>query len=379
MKVEQSVWAGERGWEAPQGEGLGERAQLAFVFAAPEVLRRSALLGEVRARYPRARIAACSTAGEIAGDRVLDGSMVVTAVEFAHTEVRASRVSLHETGDSMRAGVRLAEALRSEALRHVLVLSDGLAVNGSELAAGLSSVLGERVPVTGGLSGDGDRFGETLVSLDSEPVSREIVAVGLYGDRLRVGFGSLGGWDAFGPERRITRSRGNVLYELDGQSALGLYKKYLGSYADDLPASGLLFPLSLRDARGDTGVVRTILGVDEREQSMTFAGDMPEGALSRFMKANFDRLIDGATGAAQSSQRVLGAGPAALAILISCVGRKLVLRQRIEEEVESVREVLGPSTVLAGFYSYGEISPFTPSARCELHNQTMTITTLGES
>jgi len=194
-----------------------------------------------------------------------------------------------------------------------------------------------------------------------------------------VGFGSLGGWDAFGPERLITRSKENVLYELDGRSALDLYKNYLGDHARNLPSSALLFPLSVRAREKDAPVVRTVLAIDETDQSMTFAGDVPVGAYARFMKANFDRLIDGALGAARSSHQALGEGTAELAVLISCVGRKLVLKQRIEEEVEAVREVLGPDTVLTGFYSYGELSPFTPDARCELHNQTMTITTLSES
>ena len=213
---------------------------------------------------------------------------------------------------------------------------------------------------------------------DGEPQQRSIAALGLYGERLKVGYGSLGGWDPFGPDRLITRSQGSVLYELDGQPALALYKRYLGEHASGLPATGLLFPLSLRTRDGGNGIVRTILSVDEREQSLTFAGDMPVGAYARLMKANFDRLIDGAVGAARTSYEAVGSTTPDLGILISCIGRKLVLKQRIEEEVEGVRETLGDGTVLTGFYSYGEISPFTPSAKCELHNQTMTITTLSE-
>ena len=202
--------------------------------------------------------------------------------------------------------------------------------------------------------------------------------VGLYGDRLRVGYGSMGGWDTFGPDRMITRSEGNVLFELDGEPALALYKRYLGEHAADLPASGLRFPLSLRNGSSENRVVRTILGVDEGKGSLTFAGDIPQGHHARLMKANVDRLIDGATGAATRSHEVVGSSSPELAVLISCVGRRLVLGQRIEEETESVRRVLGPDAAQCGFYSYGEIAPFTPSARCELHNQTMTITTFAE-
>jgi hypothetical protein len=196
---------------------------------------------------------------------------------------------------------------------------------------------------------------------------------------LKAGCASLGGWDPFGPERLITRSRGNVLYELDGHSALDLYENYLGEHAEGLPATGLLFPLSLRTGEDSTGVVRTILSVDRQERSLTFAGDVPEGLYGRLMKANFDRLIDGAIGAARATSEGLAGGTAKLAVLISCVGRKLILKQRIEEEVEGVRDVLGEGCTLAGFYSYGEISPFTPGAKCELHNQTMTITAFSEN
>ena len=275
-------------------------------------------------------------------------------------------------------GAALAKAMPQEGLRHLLVLSDGLHVNGSKLVEGLESGLPPGVTVTGGLSGDGERFEQTLVVSDGLPESGTIGAVGFYGERLKIGFGSLGGWDPFGPERRITRSTANVLYELDGRSALDLYKEYLGEHAEGLPSTGRLFPLSLRTQEGETGVVRTIISIDERENSLTFAGNVPEGAYARLMMANLDRLVDGSMGAATISQNAIGERPAELAILISCVGRKLVLKQRIEEEVEGVRDVLGDSTPLTGFYSYGEISPFAPGARCQLHNQTMTITTLSE-
>jgi hypothetical protein len=351
-------------------------------------LKKSDLLGQIQASFPAAQVLGCSTAGEICDTRVTDESMVVTAVEFSHTQLRGERVRLDQVENSHQAGTRLAEVLPralpslchngEDRLTHLMILSDGLKVNGSELVRGLSAHLPSEVTVTGGLAGDGARFEETLVLWNGEAQKNVVVALGLYGSRLRVGFGSLGGWDPFGPVRLITRSRGNVLYELDGRSALALYKQYLGPHARELPASGLLFPLCLHTKTGETGVVRTILSVNENEQSMTFAGDLPEGAYARFMKANFDRLIDGAVGAARTSREAMRNTAAELAILISCVGRKLVLKQRIEEEVEGVRDVLGPQPILTGFYSYGEISPFAPGATCELHNQTMTVTTLAE-
>ena len=378
MHVEQVTWTAAGGWAPhPLGE-LGETAQLALVFAAPDILMQPHLLADVRAAYPHAHLLGCSTAGEIAGTAVSDDSLTVTAVAFEHTRVAGTRVDVSDPSTSFAAGVQLASQLPTEDLVHVFVLSDGLSVNGSELVRGITSHLPPHVTATGGLSGDGSRFAATYVLWDDEPRDHQVAAIGLYGTRLRVGYGSLGGWDSFGPERLVTKSRGNILYELDGRPVLDLYKMYLGEHAQGLPATGLLFPLNVRMPESAQPVVRTILGVDEDSRSLIFAGDVPEGSYARLMKANFDRLIDGAAGAARSTQVGLANSAPDLAILISCVGRKMVLKQRVEEEVEGVRQVLGQRPVLTGFYSYGEISPFTPNARCELHNQTMTITTLCE-
>ena len=374
MKIEQIHWT-PAGW---RGESGLVAAQLALIYGATDRLDE-ARLNEIRARYPSATLLGCSTSGEILDTRVHDDSIAVTAIVFERTPLKLARHTVTDAADSHAAGAALARDLRADDLRHVFVLSDGLHVNGTELVEGLRTELPAGIRVTGGLSGDGARFQRTLVIADGPAEERQIAALGLYGDAIRVGDGCLGGWDPFGPDRLITRSKGNVLYELDGQSALGLYKKYLGDHAAGLPATGLLFPLALTAEAGmNGGLVRTILAIDETEQSMTFAGDMPEGMYARLMKANFDRLVDGAAAAAETTKAPLSGGQAELAILISCVGRKLVLKQRIEEEVEAVRDVLGPGTALTGFYSYGEISPYAPTGRCELHNQTMTITTLRE-
>ncbi len=352
--------------------------QLVLLFGARAAIQESDALPTLRARYPDARLVGCSTAGEICGTDVTDETIVAAVVQFEHTQVRVAHLPLNSMEDSHRVGEALATSLRADDLVHVLVLSEGLQVNGSALLAGLREQLPAEVLVTGGLAADGAQFEQTCVCVDGGCTGRAVAAIGLYGNRLQVGHGSLGGWDAFGPERVITRSTGNILYELDGAPALELYKSYLGRHASDLPSSGLLFPLSVRSAKGEHGVVRTILGVDEAAGSLTFAGDVPQGHLARLMKSNVDRLVDGAQGAASASLEAVGSTPPELAILISCVGRKLVLKQRVEEEVESVRDVLGDDAVLVGFYSYGEIAPFSGSTACELHNQTMTITTLRE-
>ncbi|MFO1476843.1 MAG: FIST N-terminal domain-containing protein [Verrucomicrobiota bacterium] len=387
MRIQQFKWT-QSGWAPPLPGSRDSKVQLVLVFGSGSALQAPGGLKCLRATWPGAVLFGCSTAGEIVETQVGDETLSVTAIAFDHTRVHAARFQLGEPADSFEAGQKLAaqfpaalpaDGAEPDPLCHVLVLSDGLKVNGSDLVRGLAHGLPPTVTLSGGLAGDGRRFQETSVVLDGSPQNGMLAAIGLYSRQLRAGCGSTGGWDPFGPERLITRSSGNVLYELDSQSALGLYKRYLGSHASGLPASGLLFPLSLRSRAAETPVVRTILSISEQDQSLTFAGNVPEGAFARFMKTNFDRLIDGATDAARKCQPAHAPGNPEFALLISCVGRKLVLKQRIEEEVEAVRDVLGAGTALAGFYSYGEISPFGPGGRCELHNQSMTITTLSET
>ncbi len=379
MKIEQTKWSPDVGWVDGRAPGdLGATADLVFVFGAASLLPGCEGLSDLRSAYPEAELIGCSTAGEIFDTTVSDDSLVATAVHFERTSVVTEFATLASAQESRACGEELARRFETDGLRHVFMLSKGVDVNGSELVAGLMAGLPDGVTVTGGLSADGPRFERTFVLREGEAVDDAVACVGFYGETFRVGYGSVGGWDPFGPERLITRSEDNVLYEFDGQSALELYKTYLGEHAAGLPATGLLFPLALRTSPDSEPVVRTILGVDEEQKSMTFAGDVPVGGYARLMKANFDRLIDGATDAARTSATGLRDSQADLAILISCVGRKMVLKQRVEEEVEGVRDILGDEVVMTGFYSYGEVSPFAALAKCELHNQTMTVTTLSE-
>ncbi len=382
MKIEQSKYTEKTGWVGI-GQSKVAKPHLVAAFGSTALIKDPGVFNQLKSRYPQAHILSCSTAGEITKDEVSDNSLVVTAIELATSTIQVAQVEISAADDSFKAGLTLAKNLPSAGLVHVMVFSDGLKVNGTALVKGLVDNLPEQVSATGGLVGDGSDFKHTYVGLDKVPEEGKIVAVGFYGAALKVGYGSLGGWDAFGPERTITKSKNNVLLELDNQPALLLYKQYLGEKAKDLPASGLLFPLSLRTVtdKGESGpeLVRTLLAVDEKDQSMTFAGDMPEGALAKLMKANFDRLVDGASGAASMSIEALGSHKPELAILISCIGRKLVLKERVEEEIEAVRSVVGPQAAICGFYSYGELCPVAAAEKqCQLHNQTMTITTFRE-
>jgi len=352
--------------------------QLVLAFGSTTLVGTTDIFDDLRERFPLATIVSASTSGEILGDGLFDDTVVATAIEFDKTSIKAVSTNFSNHTNSFEVGDYLIKQLLTDDLAAVFVISDGSFINGSELVSGLNANIPTHIPVTGGLAGDGARFQQTLVGLNQTAINGEIVAIGFYGNHISVGHSSFGGWDEFGRERRVTKSEKNVLYELDGTSALDLYKEYLGPYLNELPGSALLFPLSVKVEDESSNLVRTILSINEQDKSMTFAGNLPVGSKVRLMKANFEKLIEASTNAAKASI-LKEKETTQLAILISCVGRKLVLQERTSEEVEAAKNIFGDNTTITGFYSYGEISPFSPNTKCELHNQTMTITTFSET
>lgn len=351
-----------------------------IIFFGPRaMLGEPALLDDLRAASPRAVLIGCSTGGQIAGPDVSDDRVCGIALHFERTALRLARTRRDAHATSLDAGRALGEQLAAPDLAGVFLLADGLQFNGSELVAGLTDVVGSHVPLHGGLAGDGADFVETTVVANGPAQSGIVAAVGFYGDRVRLGCGSAGGWEVFGPRRRITRAVDNVVYELDGKPALDLYERYLGEEAADLPGSGLLYPLRIFDpANPDHDIVRTLLAIDRQARSITFAGSMPEGWTAQLMRGSLDRLTDGAARAAAQAVLPEGWTGDGAAFLVSCIGRRLLMGQRAQEEVEAVRSVFRNNLPMLGFYSYGEISPHAVTGFSELHNQTMTVMTIAE-
>lgn len=378
MKIQQWHYLGGAWKENACTTGFDRsKCQLVLAFGESSLITDEKILQHLRLAFPAAEIIFSSTSGEIVHDAVHDNSVVATAIQFEKTQIVCREINVKDHTNSHASGKYLMGQLKADDLTALFIISDGTHINGSELVAGLNEDNHRGIPITGGLAGDGARFLKTYTGLNKLPEEGRVVAVGFYGAQLKVGHGSFGGWDEFGPVRTITCSRKNVLYEIDGKSALDLYKEYLGPYKEELPSSALLFPLSIKSAEHEKLLVRTILSINEEDKSMTFAGNMPEGSQVRLMKANFDKLIDASSTAAKYTFDRFDENPD-LAILISCVGRKLILQERTDEEVQAAKEIFGVKTCTTGFYSYGEISPLNPGTRCELHNQTMTITTLTE-
>lgn len=380
MRVAQFSWSKNAGWATSSSKADRD---LVFFFGTRQALACGGRYHELRAMFPHAHIVGCSTGGQIHNDDVTDDEITAAALGFDATRLRIACEPASAADRSRACGEALGRALAAPDLVGVFVLSDGLNVNGSELVAGISSVVDKSVSITGGLAGDGADFHETLVAADCVPRKHLVAGVGFYGSAIRIGHGSAGGWDEFGPRRRITKSRGNVLFEFDGAPALDLYERYLGEdEAKGLPGSGLLFPLRIFDPeRPQHDIVRTILAIDREARSMTFAGDVPQDWTAQLMRGHFDRLAAGAALAARQAVDAIGKAHSgdSVAILVSCIGRRLLMGQNTADELEATIAEFGPRIPQLGFYSYGEISPHRVSGVCELHNQTMTVTTIAEA
>jgi len=351
---------------------------IVFVFGGVDFFKSSESTKSLKEVFPNSMVLGCSTAGEISDKGVTDNSLVITGMHSAKAKTKAARVKIENGAKSDEAGQNLAKALNAPDLSSVFVLGRGLDINGTGLVEGIRKIVDSKVVITGGLAGDGGAFKETFTYLDGVASSGEVVAFGVYGNSMKIGYGSVGGWKPFGPLRKVTKSKDNVMFEIDGAPALDVYKKYLGEDAKGLPGSGLRYPFALLDGNEDqVGIIRTILAVDEKAGSMTFAGDIPEGGLVRLMHAEMDGLVGGAKAAAQGS--IVNGRAEGVGLLISCVGRKLVLGADIDNEIDAVKEVFGDDAHVTGFYSYGEICPMTGFSECKLHNQTMTVTWFADA
>lgn len=354
-----------------------KNADLILAFGQRTLLEKVNPYQGLSTSFPNAQIVICSSSGQISDQCTIQKEIVATAIDFEKTTIKTCEFDIVDNNDINDLGSMIKDKLGSLDLKSILILSEGTHINGTELINELIKQTNKEIPIFGGLAGDEYAFEKTIVGLNNDASSGKIVAVGFYGNNIHFGYGSEGGWGDFGPEREVTKSDKNVLYKIGDRFALDLYKEYLGKYAEELPGSSLYFPLSMKEKGNTASVVRTILSIDEVNKSMTFAGNIPEGAMVRLMKGNIDKLIDASSNAAlKISQEP--SSDTQLALLVSCVGRRIVLGDRVEEELEVVKEIFGVNTVLCGFYSYGEISPTLENVACELHNQTMTITKFFE-
>ena len=380
MKVRSRSWSpSDARWSAAL-DADDAAAQLILSFGPVEAPDAS-WFAAIAAHCPKAQHVYTSGGGQIVDGLVQDTPTVTAFLTFeGDTTVHPYVLDGVRIDNSADLGAQLGAQLATVSnLRHVLVFAEGITFNAAAFLETLNAQLPSTVKISGGLASNGIALSQSVVGLNGVPTEKRLVAVGLAGSSIEVGTGSVGGWELFGPERVVTAADIAAVHTLDGERALDVYKRYLGDFARELPGSALLFPLAVRTTPNAPLAVRTILGIDEASGTLRFAGDIPAGSRVRLMRTTSDKLLDGAAQAA-SIARTSGREGESLVLCISCIGRRAVLRTRVDEEIDEVARESG-SAVVVGFYSNGEIAPPSDGrefAQAVLHNQTMTVTTIRE-
>ncbi|HRJ53015.1 MAG TPA: FIST N-terminal domain-containing protein [Candidatus Thiothrix moscowensis] len=379
MQVVLTYFTQATGWQKPL-PAFDSPGTLVLIFSEPDIKPYQQALDELQAKYPRSVIAGCSTLSSIYNDTIMENALVVGIIRFHKTRLAIAFAELNSPQESKQAGISIASSLNNDDLKGILVLTDGLNTQGCDLISGMASLINQQqVTVVGGLSSDHLQFRTTWVLCDGLPASHMVCGIGFYGEHFVIASQAKDGFKPFGPERMITRATGRILHEIDGRPALQLYKEYLGEHANDLPAACLRFPLAVWQHDRRHYVVRTPVAVDEENNSLTFVADVPDGYQIQLMYGSFDNLVEGAENAARSLIHRLPPSTPALALTISCSGRKMVMQEDTYQELEATLENLPQGSQQFGFYSYGEIAPTAQGTGwCSLHNETMTLTVLYE-
>ncbi len=356
---------------------LDLKPNVVIAFANIEWANDPQLLKELKQHLPGIEIVGCSTAGEISNVGLFEKSMVLTAIRFESSSSKVQIMNEKVSADQRQSGRNLGQKLKDKNLRGLFLFAPGVTVQGSALLHGVKEAVGPDALLLGGLAGDSGKFVKTAVFHNDQTYSDHIIGLGFYGENIDFSHSSKAGFRSFGGVRQITKANDHIVFEIDGQPALKVYKESLGKHADDLPSTGLMFPLALlNNQQSETGLIRAVLGVNEADQSINLAGDVDSGTFFKLMRAENQSLIGGAQGAAEKVSK--NATSDSIGILISCVARRMVMGDAVEDEIDAALAELKNCQNVAGFYAYGEFGPFFSLVDCQLHNQTMTVNVISE-
>lgn len=363
---------------------LSMKPSMLWVFGAISYDQQK-LLDGIAAAAPGVPVVGCTTDGEISSQGLSINSVVVMALASDTIRLQSTYVE-RLSNDSYDAGFQIGKSFQGSGIPYIQVFSDGLCGNADKIIQGIKAHMGEDIKIAGGTAGDGGDFKRTYQYFGNRVLTDSIVAVAFQG-QFGLGTGTACGWFPVGIAKKVTRSVGNVVYELDGQPALQAYERFLGKHAERLPAVGVEYPLGLLNNDSETEeegyfLCRATMGVDRQAGAIIFAGDVPEGSLVKMTIGNDGDIILAARKAARSAmEKLLIKSPdlkPRVIFLYSCMARKIVLGTRTDEEIVAVKEAIGGDVPIIGFYTYGEYAPIGECEHSCFHNETATLTVIGD-
>jgi hypothetical protein len=357
----------------------GADGKLVVVFAS-EAHDLAALVGGIRSRTGEIPLIGCSTAGEIASDGPGDQGVVIVALGgpgfVARTAVaRGVAVRLRDAGAEVAACAGTAPGHGHQAL---LLLSDGLAGDQTEIVRGAYSVMGAATPLVGGCAGDDRRMQRTRQLYGGEVLDDTVVGAWLASD-APLGIGVQHGWRRVGNPMLVTGSEGSKVLSLDDQPALDVYIERLQAPAEAQRSNeaftdfALTHPLGLSRRSGEE--VRFVAGADLEERSLNCIAAVPQGALVWMMEGDDDSVLAATDAACQEALAALGGRTPIGMLAFDCIARRGVLGDEgIKAEVDRITGHAAGGPV-AGFYTYGEIA--RTHGVNGFHNQTLVVLALA--
>ena len=378
VQVVTTFYTHQQGWHTPL-PALDSPQTLVLVFSEPDVQRYETAISELQAHYPQSLITGCSALAGIVDHKLMENGLLVSILQFQNTTLAITAVKINNMEDSWRAGQHIAKKLQQADLAGLLLFTDGINANSTELLAGINSVIEQkRVNIAGGIASDKMQFEQTWVLYQGKFYTNLACGIGFYGSSFQLRTYAKDGFKPFGPERKVTRAEKNTLYEIDNMPALQLYREYLGENAKNLPHIALNYPFAVWDNDRENYRVRVPIDIDESTQSIKFIADIPDTSSTQLMYGTFDNLIEGAEEAANDLMSTMSTDRPVFVLAISCAARRLILAEDTAQELEATFNRLPPGSQQLGFYSYGELAQHSPNSCCHLHNETMTLTVIYE-
>jgi c-di-GMP phosphodiesterase len=316
---------------------------------------------------PQAKIIGATTSGEISNHQTTTQESVLTFCLFENTKICTHLIDTYQS--SFDLGTTMMQTIHKKKyndLKVIISFTDGLHTNGEEYLKGLTSI-DDSIVIAGGMAGDNSLFQNTYIFNEHTITNKGAVAVSLYNAKLHVHTDYNFSWQSLGKSHTVQKSEKNRVYTIDDKTAVEFYAYYLGeNIASMLPAIGVEFPLVIK--KDGLDIARAVLNKYD-DGSLGFAGNVPQGSQIKFGYGDIQMILThGLHKAKQLAQK-----PIEAIFIYSCMARKALLKEEINNEIKPLQEIAPAS----GFFTYGEF--FYTQNKARLLNQTMTILALSES
>ncbi len=330
------------------------------------------ILHQIDRVFPNLELIGCTTDGEVSSVLAFQQDSIVLTLFCTDDdiEIRAgvgrnlSQDPVRAAGQAVQDGYHWAKLC--------IALPESLTISAAATLNALKAALGQTFPIFGGFAADQWRFKQTYQFYKTEVLSDALPILLFSGSSLKFSYGACTGFQPVSQRMgRVTKADRNVVYEIDGKSALEFYSDYFGAL-DPSPEH----PLAVFDQH-DRFFLRGFSSFDRTVGSITAFADLFEGDLLTIATASREDIIAAAKQPIlEALQAYPGVEPAA-ALFFPCGANRQLLGTRIEEEFQLMQASLGHQIPCSGFYTFGELAPLEQQQETQLLQHTVVTLLLG--